>query len=152
MIFAIYSLYQFSKQTIDWTKELSRCKAIMWGAFQNLGSALDTWADLEEFDDLLQKTARMFVCVPPKKLRELQLVDILFLLIIRVMHHYCESGPSFLKSSYGFGKCSLMDFCTRAATFYRPDDVFTASGTKQPILNGTKQPIFKIGQKSRFSK
>ena len=90
MIFAIYSLYQFSKQTIDWTKELSRCKAIMWGAFQNLGSALDTWADLEEFDDLLQKTARMFVCVPPKKLRELQLVDILFLLIIRIMHHYCE--------------------------------------------------------------
>ena len=24
------------------------------------------------------------------------------------------------------------------------------SGTKQPILNGTKQPIFKIGQNSRF--
>ena len=29
---------------------------------------------------------------------------------------------------------------------------FFGSGTKQPILNGTKQPIFKIGQNSRFSK
>ena len=89
----IFSLYQFSKLNIDWTKEQARCKAIMWGAFQNLGSALDTWAELEEFDDLLQKTARMFVCVPPKKLRELSLVHLILQqgLMLRPIDHFFSS-------------------------------------------------------------
>ena len=51
---------------------MARCKSIISAAYINLGQSLDLWAENQEFDNLLQYTAKMFVCVAPDKLALLE--------------------------------------------------------------------------------
>ncbi|XP_075257630.1 uncharacterized protein LOC142349757 isoform X2 [Convolutriloba macropyga] len=73
-------LYQFGKLDVDWTKQMSRCRALITACFVNLGQSLDLWAENDDFDNLLENTAKMFVCISPDNLRLLKAESLLSVL------------------------------------------------------------------------